>query len=110
MKDVSAPRLAFLVALILLPPLQAQVKEIGEANVTHAPKIRLRKRLQGARFGEAGRHQIRQRLRGGLARQDAEVPRHLPGLHPRFLHVSFRVVKDDGSAEPVIITEGIRHG
>ena len=55
MKHVSALCLAFLVALILLPPLQAQVKEIGEANVTHAPKIRLRKRLQGARFGEAGR-------------------------------------------------------
>jgi hypothetical protein len=40
MKHVSALCLAFLVALILIPPLHAQVKEIGEVNVTPAPKIK----------------------------------------------------------------------
>ena len=40
MKRVSAFSLVLLATLALLPPLPAQVKEIGDVNVTPDPKIK----------------------------------------------------------------------
>ena len=104
-KTTSAAKAKNLVALIMTPVwrwldsalkgtsrplLRSRIQCASATAISKAPLFqRFKQRLRGARHGELGRRQTRQRLQRGGGRQEGEVSRRVPRHHTKLLQIGF---------------------